>query len=78
MLREFLKECLDEAYSDWLRDNKDEYSCPEEVWVKDFCEEIYNEYVNGIVREKDEELWFCLNGFMTYMLCKSILTGEGF
>lgn len=78
MLREFLKECLEEAYSDWLRDNKDEYNCPEEVWVQDFCEEIYNEYVNGIVREKDQELWFCLKDFMTYMLCKSIVKGEEF
>jgi len=78
MLRDFLKECLEQAYEDWLRDNKDEYRYPEEAWKNDFCEDIYIEYVEDVIRKKDQDMWYCTKGFMTYMLCKSIVRGEEF
>lgn len=79
MIKDFIKECLNEAKEEYFNEDHHYYagqSGKDAEWdnmLKNMDRDFYNEWIDPVISEKDNDLWSVADKFMLYMLTKDVI-----
>ena len=79
MIKDFIKECLNEAKEEYF--NTDHHfhgdeNAKDAEWnnlLKRMDSDFFDEWINPVIYEKDQDLWSVADNFMLYMLTKDLI-----
>ena len=79
MIKDFIKECLEQAKEEYF--NTDHHfhgneEAKDAEWtnlLKRIDRDFYDEWIDPVIEQEDKDLWDCSNKFMLYMLTKEVI-----
>ena len=82
MLKDFIKECLEEAKKEYFNTDHHSYGCQDAKdteWdnlLKHMDRDFYEEWIDPVIMANDKDLWDVADKFMLYMLTKDVVEEE--
>lgn len=79
MIKEFIKECLEEAKKEYFETDHHNHGSEEAKdaeWndlLKHMDRDFYEEWIDPVIMESDKDLWEVSDKFMLYMLTKDVI-----